>query len=134
MKKAGFSCIPLLILLLLLTKSPIFAEDSSDGSVTSETHVNNSISGNGSVYSHTETTVNGKTTTVDSENEGEVDIKNINGNVTVTKSPEVTITVNQTHTASPTPTNAPIKTEHKSMISSFIEKIQNFFKRILRDL
>jgi hypothetical protein len=133
MKKAGFSCIPLFILLLLLIKSPVFAQDISTGNQIAETKVTN-INNNGSVTNHVETTVNGQTTTVDSNKPGELDVKNVNGTITISKSPEVSITVTQSHTASPTPTATLPESKHKSLISSFFEWLSNFFKRILHNL
>ena len=133
MKKAGFSCVPLFILLLLFIKSPVFADDVVTGNQTAETHVTN-INNNGSVTSHVETTVNGQTTTVDSNQPGKLDVKNVNGTITISKSPEVSITVTQSHTASPTPTNILPKQEHKSLIFNIFEGLSNFFKRILRNL
>jgi len=132
MKKAGFSCIPLFIILLLLVKSPVFAEDSSNGNVNSEMHVTN-INNNGNVTSHVETSVNGQTTTVDSNEPGELDVKNVNGTVTISKSPEVSITVTKNHNATPTPTIKP--DQHKiPFISTLLERLSNFFKRILHNL
>jgi len=115
MKKAGFSYFLLTLLFLSLFKFPAFAQNITTGNQNAETKVTNTVN-NGSVTSHVETSVNGQTTTVDSNQPGELDVKNVNGTVTISKTPE-------------TPTIIP-KPIHKNFLSNFFERIRNLFKRI----
>jgi hypothetical protein len=133
MKKAGFSCIPLFILLLFFFPPISFADDSQNGNATSETRVSNTVTNGGSTYTHIETTVNGQTNIIDSKDQGEIDVRNDNGNVTVNKSPNVTVAVSENKISTPTPTIKPLL--HKTtFISDIFANLSNFFKRILHNL
>lgn len=135
MKKAGFFCLFFLPVFLFWV-SPTHAQDNiTTGNETSETRVYNTVTGNGSVYTHIETTVNGKTNTIDSKNQGEINVRNENGKVTIIKSPNVVVTISESKSSTPTPT---IIQEHKlktpSLITVVIKGIQDFFGRILHNL
>lgn len=130
MKKTGFFSIS--FLLFFISAMPSFAQTITTGDQTAQTSVTNTIN-NGSVTSHTETTVNGQTTIIDSNGPGSVNIKNVNGNITISKTPEVTIAVTQ-KPASSTPTVIPDEEPaSKSFISDVFENIKSFLKRLFNN-
>ena len=122
MKKAGFS-IPFVLLLLLTVKSDIFAETIvKNGESTSNVRVSTNTNG-GTVSTYIETTVNGKTQIIESNEEGEIEVENKNGQVTVKKStPNTTITE---VTKSPTPASS-----ESASIEDDVEK-EKFIRRFL---
>jgi len=132
MKKAGFSYFLLFLLFLSLFKSPALAQNITTGNQSAETKVINTVN-NGSVTSHVETSVNGQTTTVDSNQPGELDVKNVNGTVTISKTPNATITITENKNSTVTPTIIP-KPIHKNFLSNIFERISNFFRRIFHNL
>lgn len=127
MKLAGLFLTSLLTLLFF--SSHVYAQDIVTGNQTAQTSVTNIVN-NGTVTSHSETTINGETTTVDSNGTGSINIKNVNGKVTVSKSPEATIIVNYKQ-ASITPTAAP-KQAHKFFFLNIFENFKSFLKNIFK--
>lgn len=131
MKKAGFSSIPFLILIILLIPNPVFAETITTGNASAKSYVKTEIEGSSNVSTHIETTANGKTEVIDSNESGEIEVKNNNGNVTVKKTPQTSISPTLTSTLSATTKSI----EHKkTFISNFLEIIFNFIKRIFTNL
>lgn len=133
MKKAGSLYILFPVLFLVLLNSPAFAQEIQTGNQSAETKITNNVNG-GSVTTHIETTVNGQTTTVDSNEPGKIEVENNNGNVKINKTAQEEPSVSPSNTASATPKILPKKTELKNIISSFFEEISRFFKRIFDNL
>jgi hypothetical protein len=135
MKKAAFLSL-LFLPAFLFWVSPTLAQDNiTTGNSTSETRVYNTVTGDGSVYTHIETTVNGKTNTIDSKNQGEIDVRNENGKVTVINSPGVTVAVSENESSTPTPEiiQEP-KLKTPSLVSVVVKGIEDFFKRFFHTL
>lgn len=140
MKKAGG--VISILLLLLISKDTVFAETTiKNGDSTSNIRVNTNTNG-GTVSTHIETTVNGKTQIIESHEEGEIIVENNNGEVTVKKSTPNTTITNITKTPTPTSTeSASIDKEDKdlekqeetknSIIKSFLNAVENFVRKIL---
>ncbi|PIR80188.1 MAG: hypothetical protein COU25_01470 [Candidatus Levybacteria bacterium CG10_big_fil_rev_8_21_14_0_10_35_13] len=140
MKKAGIALLP--ILLLLLSANTASAENTvNESQSTSNIRVSTQTDG-GNVSTHIETTVNGKTQIIESNEEGEIIVENKNGEVTVKKSTPNTTITNVTKTpASSSTQSASIDKEvgqkeefKKSFIEIFISSLKDFFKRIFSNL
>jgi hypothetical protein len=133
MKKAGFFGLLFLPAFLCFASLTLAQDNITTGNATSETRVYNTVTGEGSVYTHIETTVNGQTNTVESKNPGEIDVRNDNGKVTVIKSPNVSVTVSESENSTPTPTIKPLP-HQPTFVANFLEKISNFLSRIFHNL
>lgn len=132
MKKTGFFIIPLFFLLF---SSSSFADEMQTGNATTKSTVINNVQGNGSVTTHIENTVNGQTTTVDSNQPGKIVVENNNGTVVITKTPEQLLSVSPTPKTNASPTMAPKKIKHKvPFISNLFENLSNFLSRIIHNL
>lgn len=130
MKKAGFFTL-LFPLFLFFTKSAVYAETITTGNSSAKSYVKTEIEGSSNVSTHIETTANGKTEAIGSNENGEIEVDNNNGNVAVKKTPQASIS--PTLTSTPSATTKSI--EHKkTFISNFLEIISNFFKRIFTNL
>lgn len=133
MKKAGSLYILFPVLFLVLLNSPAFAQEIQTGNQSAETKITNNVNG-GSVTTHIETTVNGQTTTVDSNEPGKIEVINNNGEVKINKSTLEKPSMSSSNIASSSPRIVPRKTEFKNIISGFFEIISNFFKRVFGNL
>ena len=110
-----------------------FAEDVTTGNQGVETSVINNVD-NGSVTTHIQTTVNGKTTVIDSNEPGKIEVKNINGDVEITKILQESPIVRPTHMASVSSTTHPITVKNNNIIANFFEKLSVFLNKLFENL
>lgn len=108
--------------LFFLLHSSFSLAQATEGNTTSHIEVHNDISGNGSVSTHVESTVNGKTQTYDSDKPGDVIIDNNGKTVTIT-----------TPTPSVSPPLTPIG-KQESKQGTFIGKIKSLLESLFHSL
>ena len=130
MKKAGFFTL-LLLPFFFFTKFPVYAENVTTGNASAKNYTKTEIERSSNVATHIETTANGKTEVIDSNESGEIEVRNNNGNVMINKSSQASTSQTLTSTSSPRTKSM----EHKkTFILNFLEIISNFFKRIFTNL
>lgn len=117
--------IPFLVFLILLffAKLPLLYASITQGHANAHIEIHNDISGNGSVSTHIESTVNGKTQTYDSTKPGDVTIDNNGEKTTVTTS-------TQSVSNTPTPSEKRITKQQIPLVS----EISKFLKNILQSI
>lgn len=124
MKKVSFLLFGLIFLLSATQAHALIVQGKS------EVHVetNTSVGDGGTVYTHIETNVNGKTQTFDSSKSGEVDVR-------VTSDDGQTIaTVSGAAIAGPSAQPVIEKPEKKEVLQTFFDDIKTFFKNLFHFL
>ena len=122
MKKQALPCTLFLILVSLLLK-PVFAESITTGNATAKSSVETKIEGSSSVTTHIEVEANGEKKVLDANEPGSYSVSvesNSNSDVSPSSTPSGTPYIENNN-----------RGEKSSFISTLVENIRNFFKRIL---
>jgi hypothetical protein len=124
----------LFIVYVSLTVKVVFAQNITTGAASANSTVQTNIQGSGNVKTHIETTVNGQTNTVDSNEPGKIQVENNNGNVTISKTPQTSLSAISTPIATTSPSIKPIKPIQKNFVFNLFERFSNFLHRIFKNL
>jgi hypothetical protein len=108
-----------------------YAQNIQTGNVNSTSTIYTNITGDGNVKTHIETSVNGQTNIIDSNQPGRIEVINKNGNVTINKSPDISITVTPNKTATSSPIRT-LKPKHNNYLYSSLRNFLDYLYKIFR--